>query len=77
MTITNKQLREMAREALNYWFFDAETDPDGSCWRGLKYIASEDGDFSQDAIDARFGNADDDSKWDILDDWARYYGAER
>ena len=74
MTITNKQLKEMAREAMNYWDLDAETDPDGSCRRGLQYIAS-DGDFRQDVIDARFNDANDDSKWDILDDWARFYGA--
>jgi len=74
MGITNEQLREMANEAMNYWDFDAETDPDGSLLRGLQYIAS-DGDFRQSAIDAQFGGKTDDSKWDALDEWARFYGA--
>ena len=70
---TNDKLQEIAKTALDNWFFDEETDPDGDCKRGLEYLAS-DGNFDQEIIDARFLGATDDSQWSILDEWARYYG---
>lgn len=73
--ITNTELRQMAKDALENWIFDEGTDPDGDCKRGLEYLASE-GDFGQGVIDYRFneGNFPTLDKWEILDDWARYYG---
>lgn len=75
--ITNEQLRQMAKDALDNWIFDAETDPDGACKCGLEYLVS-DGDLPQEAIDYRFneGTFPTLDKWEILDDWARYYGKQ-
>ena len=73
--ITNQELRQMAKDALENWLFDEETDPDGDCKRGLEFLSGE-GDFDQEVIDYRFneGNFPTLDKWEILDDWARYYG---
>ena len=73
--ITNQKLRDMARDALNNWLFDADTDPDGDCKRGLEYLASE-GDWEQDVIDFRFNDGvfPTMDKWEILSEWACHLG---
>lgn len=68
--ITNTQVKEMAREALDNWLFDDDTDPDGAIKRGLDYLASE-GDWDQEVIEARLKGTDD---WDGLNEWADFLG---
>jgi hypothetical protein len=66
----NAELREMAREALNNWTLDSETDPYGDIRAGLEYYASE-GDMGYDSdIPSLFESFEGfpgvTDEWDIL-----------
>jgi hypothetical protein len=83
MDITNEQLREMARGALENWDFSQQEcgEDDLDCQDenertmdiqiGLRGLAAP-GDFDQEIIDERFAGANEDTKWDVLEEWAVY-----
>lgn len=66
--ITNEELQEMVKSALENWMFD--NDPDGDIKRGLCFMLS--GEWDQDVIDSRFEEGD---KWDNLMVWASFLGS--
>lgn len=72
---SNKELQKLAREAIENWLFDADTDPDGAIKEGLEYYAS-DGDVCPDEeIPSLFeGWSSHMDKWDILEEMARGVG---
>lgn len=73
----NAELRQMAKEALENWLFDEDTDPDGDIKAGLEYYASE-GDVAPDAdIPAMFEGFKGLDEWDILQERAKDIGSQR
>ena len=69
---TNAQLQELAREALDNYHFDDDTDPDGKVKEGLKIILS--GNVDDDEVKDIFFKSNyqmGTDKWDVLDIYAK------
>lgn len=74
----NDELRQMAKDALDNWLFDEETDPDGDIKAGLEYYAA-DGDavLDEDVSNLFKGYKNSLNEWDILEEIARGIGSQR
>lgn len=73
----NSELRQLAKDALENWLFDNDTDPDGDIKAGLEYYASEGDVASDEDIPAMFEGFKGLDEWEILQERAKAIGSQR